>query len=160
MRLGALALPNRPGAEVWRQPLWQRPVLVLAALLTSACGSVVEVRPMATGRIDVAAYELRGGDLVLLKREAHKQCPQGADILRQAGRSEHRPAPPAHAGRLRRWAHAGGDWLAPPKRDAQLVVVCKESPGDLLLPAEAEAAADPGGEAAAAATPAPITVQW
>lgn len=155
-----MTLPSRPCAALWRQPLWQRPALVLTALLTSACGSVVEVRPMATGRIDVAAYELRGGDLVLLKREAQKQCPQGADILRQAGRSEHRPAPPAHAGRLRRWAHAGGDWLAPPKRDAQLVVVCKESPGDLLLPAEAEAAADPGGEAAVAATPAPITVQW
>ena len=155
-----MALPNRPGAAVWCQPLWQRPALVLAALLASACGSVVEVRPLATGRIDVAAYELRGAALVLLKREAQKQCPQGAEIQRQAGRSEHRPAPPADAGRLRRWAHASADWLAPPKRDAQLVVVCKESPGDLLLPAEAEAAGDPGGEAGVAAPPAPITAQW
>lgn len=113
---------------------------------------------MATGRPDVSAYELRGSDVALLKREAQKQCPQGADILRQAGRSDQRPAP--DAGRLSHWANATGNWLAPPKREAQLVVVCKEAPADLLLPALADAAADAGTDTPVAASLPPITVEW
>ena len=113
---------------------------------------------MATGRPDVSAYELRGSDVALLKREAQKQCPQGADILRQAGRSDQRPA--ADAGRLGRWANATGHWLSPPKREAQLVVVCKESAADLRLPALADEVADATADTPAAGPLPPITVEW
>lgn len=137
---------------------WRAPALAWAALLLNACGSVVEVRPLATGRPDVSAYELRGSDVALLKRTAQNQCPQGADILRQAGRSDQRPAP--DASRLSRWANATGNWLSPPTRDAQLVVLCKESAADLLLPALAVDAAEPGADPPAAAPLPPIAVEW
>lgn len=138
---------------------WQRLVLAGAALQLSACASLVEVRPMATGRPDVSAYELRGSDVAVLKREAQKQCPQGADILRQAGRSDQRPAA-ADAGRLGRWANATGNWLSPPRREAQLVVVCKEAAADLRLPALADEVADATADTPAAGPLPPITVEW
>lgn len=111
---------------------------------------------MATGRPDVSAYELRGSDVAQLKRQAQRQCPQGGDILRQAGRSDQRPAP--DGGHLSRWAHATGNWLAPPNREAQLVVVCKEVVADLLLPALVNDGAEPSPDAASAGPLPPITV--
>ena len=113
---------------------------------------------MATGRPDVSAYELRGSDVAQIRREAQKQCPQGGDILRQSGRSDQR-APP-DSGRLGRWAHATAHWLAPPKREAQLVVVCKQAAADRLLPALADDVAGPDPDTPAATPLPPITAEW
>ena len=103
--------------------LWVGSASLLAmAALCSACSSLVDVRPLATGRVDVSAYELRGAELAPLQREARRLCPQGGDILRQAGLDARHLS---DEGRLQRWMNATSEVLAPPKRHAQLVVMCK-----------------------------------
>ena len=137
-----------------------RPMVCCAPLLVAGCGSMMDVRPLATGRADVAAYELTGAELAPLRREAQRLCPQGGEILRQAGRDQR---PEAIDGRVRRWMNASGEWLTPPVRNAQLVVLCRESPGiQLLLAASkvADTAPGPADEAPAAAPLGPISVEW
>jgi len=125
----------------------------------TGCGSLVDVRTVATGRADVAAYELRGTDLAPLKREAQRLCPQGADILRAAGRDQR---PERDDTRLRRWASLAGEWIDPPQREAQLLLVCKDAPGGSLVPSvEQSAAAEAAARAAKAAPPiGPLNIEW
>jgi hypothetical protein len=138
----------------------------VAAALCAGCGSMIVAKPLATGRPDVAAYELQGDELPNLRREAMRLCPNGADVVRQAAFDQR---PEREDGRVRRWINATGEWLSPPKRMAQLVVVCKEVPDDVALPSRAQvaaAAASAAAEAAQARAPAPvppigpINVQW
>lgn len=133
-------------------------------LLVAGCGSMMDVRPLATGRADVAAYELSGTQLAPLRREAQRLCPQGGEILRQAGRDQQ---PEAIDGRMRGWVNTSREWLSPPIRNAQLVVLCRESPGSQGLLA-AKAVVDPTAgpvvdrvvEAPAAVPLGPISVEW
>jgi hypothetical protein len=120
----------------------------------------MDIRPLATGRSDVLAFELTGTDVAPLRREAQRLCPQGGEILRQAGRDQQ---PEKIDGRLRGWIQAGNEWIAPPQRAAQLVVLCREAPGAHLLAAAApaaEAASAPATEAAAGPPVGPLAVEW
>ena len=106
--------------SAWR-PVASRLAMVV---LATGCSAVVDVRSLATGRADVSAYELRGPELAMLQREARRRCPQGGEVLRQSGRDQR----PADAdGSLRQWMNATSEVLDPPKRQSQLVVVCKEA---------------------------------
>jgi len=128
------------------------------ALTLGACASVIDVLPMATGRVDMSAYTLRGPELGTLRREAARLCPQGGEILRQAGRDQ-RPAD--EDGRWRAVANATSALLDPPRRMAELVVVCKEDPGAAVLPAVAATGASAvAADAPPAAPIGPITVEW
>ena len=160
MAMVSLSARWRAGAGGQVTSAHWRLVVLAAPLLVSGCGSMMDVRPLATGRADVAAYELTGSELAPLRREAQRLCPQGGEILRQAGRDQR---PEATDGRMRRWVNASGDWLAPPIRNAQLVVLCRESPGSLLLlaaSAMADPASSPADDAPAAAPLGPISVEW
>jgi len=136
--------------------------LLAAVCLLGGCASLVDVRSLATGRSDVAAYELRGSDIAALRREARRLCPQGGEILRQAG---HDIRSAQDDSRLRRWANATGDWLNPPQREAQLMLVCKDDPALAGLAAVGDGAAVDGAAkvaAAAASAPpvGPLNVEW
>ena len=109
--------------------------LAVAALATG-CSAVVDVRSLATGRVDVPAYELRGPELAVLQREARRLCPQGGEVMRQSGRDQ-RPA--NNDGSLRQWMNAANEVLDPPKRQSQLVVVCKEAKDNTWAAATAPA---------------------
>lgn len=99
---------------------------------------MVELRPLATGRADTDAYELRGVDLAALKREAQRRCPQGAEVLRQAESGQSAGEP--EGGRLGRWMQVAATWVDPPVRQAQLLVVCRADPQRVALaPAPAPA---------------------
>lgn len=114
------------------------------------CAATLEVRTLATGRSDVSAYELNGGDLDLLRAEAERLCPLGGEIVRQFGHSK-RPEL-ADGGRWRRAVNATVRWFDPPRQSAQMVVVCRE-PGDrarLQAAAPAAKAAPPADHAASA----------
>lgn len=124
-------LLRRPG----RLLLW------LGTLAATACSTWVEVRPLATGRADVEAFELRGPDLAMLRREVLRRCPQGAEVLRQAARDQHTAAD--NDGGIARLALRVAAWVDPPQRDAQMMVLCKPSPDGATL-----ALARPAGDAA------------
>ena len=160
MAIASLPAPRQPGGGALVASARWRLVVLTAPLLASGCSSMMDVRPLATGRADVAAYELTGSELAPLRREAQRLCPLGGEILRQAGRDQR---PEAIDGRMRRWLNASGEWLTPPLRNAQLVVLCRELPGSQLLLA-ASAAADPASKPAdeppAAAPLGPISVEW
>ena len=130
-------------------------LLALGSLLC-ACSSLVDIRPLATGRVDVSAYELRGADLAPLQREARRLCPQGGDILRQAGLEARHERDEGH---LQRWMNATSEVLDPPKRHAQLVVMCKPAPSATSFAAQPPInLAEP---VAAAPIPlGPITAEW
>ena len=129
-----------------------------ACCALGGCASRIEVLPLATGRPDVTAYELRGPELAGLRREALRLCPQGAEVLRHAGRDER--TEPA-SGRLARWASATGDWLDPPRREAQLLMRCREQPSDGQLASAAERAAAEATARAQASPPiGPLAVEW
>ncbi len=129
--------------------------MAVAGLMTTGC-AVVDVRPLTTGRVDVAAYELRGPALAPLRREAQRLCPQGADILRQTNRDQ---LPADEAGRVGRWLQTAAAWVEPPRRAAQMMLVCKESAADLVLPAAAAAETAPT-DAPASLPAGPITAEW
>ena len=131
--------------------------LLALTVLCSACSSLVDIRPLATGRVEVSAYELRGAELAPLQREARRLCPQGGDILRQAGMDAR---PVDDEGRLRRWMIATSEVLDPPKRLAQLVVVCKPTPDAASFAAQPPAAAVAEPVAAAPMPVGPITAEW
>jgi hypothetical protein len=94
----------------------------LALLLLTACASTLDVRTLATERADQSAYELTGRDLSALRREASLLCPQGGEILRQTARDQRLEAVDS---RMERWVHWSSLWVAPPERNAQMVVLCK-----------------------------------
>ena len=167
---------RRPGLHGWPG---RAPVPALALLIgLGGCASPMELRTLATGRSDLVAYELSGADLGVLRREALQLCPQGAEILREGGH-EQRPEPADS--RAQRWANASSAWFDPPRRSAQLVVLCGSAGGGLLAPAPAATAtpAQPAtvvsattvmalgtpGRPAAAPAPAavpigPLSIEW
>lgn len=128
---------------------------LVVAVLATGCSAVVDVRSLATGRVDVSAYELRGPELAMLQREARRLCPQGGEVMRQSGRDQ-RPA--NSDGTLRQWMNATSELLDPPKRQSQLVVVCKESV-DNTWAATTSPAID-SAVAPAALPLAPLAVEW
>lgn len=129
----------------------------------AGCGTLLEVRPLATGRNDVLAYELIGADLGALRREAQRLCPQGGEILRQAAQDQ---TPEKIDGWPRGWMNSATAWMDPPQRAAQMMVVCRESAGQNLLQATAAgAAASAAGAGAAAEVSAgapvgPLNIEW
>ncbi len=173
LHVGRRALRPRcfPPRPLYRHRLcWQLPVALLAWASLQGCASLVEVRSLATGRVAVSAYELRGNELAPLQREARRLCPQGGEILRQSGRDL---VPEHDEGRVRRWLNNTSEWFDPPTRNAQLVVVCKVAPDDAVLASSAAASAATAATAAtadAAASAAshsiatvplgPLTVEW
>ena len=118
---------------------------------------------MATGRADMAAYELNGGDLHSLRSQAQRLCPLGGEIVREAG---HSLPPEASAGRWRSTVNTLAAWTEPPSRPAQLVVVCRKSGDhDKLQAVVAPAPVEPlttslSSELTAALPIGPINPEW
>jgi len=123
----------------------------------------MEIKPMATGQIDRPAYELTGGDLAALRREAQKLCTGGGDIVRQAAAGQR---PEAVDGRMQRWLNNTSALLDPPVQQAQLVVVCQPDRLRAVTalapaPAPAEASAPVLRTRPVAAAPiGPLTPEW
>ena len=113
-------LSARPVA--WKSAWLPTAIRLAVAVLSTGCSAVVDVRSLATGRVDVPAYELRGPELAVLQREARRLCPQGGQVVRQSG---HDQRPANGDGSLRQWMNVANKVLDPPKRQSQLVVVCK-----------------------------------
>ncbi len=114
----------------------------MAGSLTG-CAGQVSVAPLATGRVDIAAYELRGPGIEEVRNEAAKLCPQGAQVLRQS-QSGARALP--SAGMFQRVTGTLMATLDPPKMAAQLTILCGERPADRAIPpatVAADAAAPP-----------------
>jgi hypothetical protein len=137
--------------------------MLAAASLLGGCATRVDVRPMATGRSDVSAFEMNGGDVHTLRREAQRLCPLGGEIVREAG---HSLAPEADAGRWRSTVNTLVAWVEPPRRPAQLVVLCREGGDRYKLQAAAPAsplphpAALPTSDVTAALPVGPILPEW
>ncbi len=140
-------------------------LLVMLSSMLGGCATRVDVRPMATGRSDVSAYELNGADVHRLRQEAQRLCPLGGEIVREAS---HGLPPEADAGHWRSTLNTLAAWAQPPRRPAQMVVVCREG-GDryklqLAVPqqpvaAVARAATD-AAELTAALPVGPINPEW
>ncbi len=133
-------------------------LLVLPALLLIGCAGVIDVQPLATGRVTVAAYALRGPELAGLRLEATRLCPLGGEVLRLAGRNQ-RPVDPAET--RRDVMDIARELFDPPQRAAQLVVMCAEAPDAALLAARVT----PADPAVPAGAPlplpmGPIAVEW
>ena len=149
--------------------LWRLLGATAAAAGIAGCASAVDIRFLATGRANQPAYEMRGQDLAPLQREAQRLCPAGAEVLRQAVAGQARPAD--GASRVSRWLGQAGQWIDPPQRQAQLVVLCRAAPQDLLIvpqPAAAgplaaspqDATSGAPAEAVAAAPIGPVMPAW
>lgn len=145
------------GLEPLHQGLGHRLLWVACGLAAgSGCSTGLEVRHLATGRVDTEAFELRGPDLDQLRREALRRCPQGAEVLRQAERDQ-RAASAGADGRIERWMTRAAAWVDPPQREAQLLLVCKTSAkAEWLLPA---AAADPASRPKHTSAPVPESAE-
>lgn len=125
-------------------------VIALLPTLLAACSAVVDVRSLATGRVDVPAYALRGTDIAAVRREAEKLCPSGGEVVYQASRSQR--TVPAD-GRVKHWLQQAANVLDTPRGEAQMTVICSEMPGNRLL--LAAPAANPVATAAVKSAPAP-----
>lgn len=124
-----MRIEGRPAMRVGRMACVCRASLLTCALAAlTGCASTPDVRQLATGRADVSAYELNGGDLHGLRLAAQRLCPMGGEIVREAG---HSLPPEAEAGRWRSALNTLSAWMDPPRRPAQMVVLCRE-PGDRL----------------------------
>ncbi|OYV02457.1 MAG: hypothetical protein CFE45_00215 [Burkholderiales bacterium PBB5] len=106
------------------------------------CASPVTVMPLATGQVQVQAFELRGTDSQTLRQEAARLCAGAGDVLRESAASRQPPPPD---GRVALWGRWLGDAVMPSERHAQLVVRCAPQPDRRHLSA---AGAQPGGAAA------------
>ena len=122
-------------SEGWQRRLG-RLVCWLGPLAAAGCSTWVDVRPLATGRADVEAYELRGPELAMLRREVLRRCPQGAEVLRQAARDQQAAAENGGSvgGNIGGWMSRAPAWVDPPNREAQMVVLCKPNPQGVALP--------------------------
>ena len=137
------------------------------------CAATVEVRPLATGRVDIAAYELRGSDLAPLKREAQRLCPAGAEVVRQtvSGTTSVDMDETAWS----RWWVPLSLKLNSPVTQAQLTVQCRPAPQDRVIDAarlpapgaarwaalaQPEAATDGVPQPVAAAPIGPVMPEW
>ena len=135
----------------------------MAALAVSGCATPLDVRPLATGRSDLSAYELNGADVYSLRRAAQRLCPLGGDVVREAGFGL---PPEAEAGRWRSTLNTLAAWVEPPRRPAQLVVLCREAGDRASLQAAAPRlqqpapAAEPTAEVTAALPVGPILPEW
>lgn len=114
--------------------LCHRTLVLAAGLGLAGCVSTMEIRALATGRAEVAAYELTGADPAALRREAQRLCPAGGEVLRASSQDQ---VPEAVDGRIRGWLNAAATRLHPPQRSAQLMVLCRESAGAGALRADA-----------------------
>ena len=135
----------------------------MLALGLAGCATQPDVRQLATGRSDVSAYELNGADVHRLRREAQRLCPMGGEIVREAG---HSLPPEAEAGRWRSTMNTLAAWAEPPRRAAQLVVLCRE-PGDrsklqaAVIPTPvAPPVAAPAAEWTAGLPVGPVNPEW
>jgi len=144
-------------------PRWRAAVLAGLVLSAAGCATRLEVRPLATGRGDVSAYELNGADVQTLRSAAQQLCPLGGEIVREAG---HSLPPEAAAGHWRSTLNTLAAWAEPPRRPAQMVVVCREG-GDrykLQAAAPARPVAQPAAvrspELTAALPVGPINPEW
>ena len=145
-----------------------RLMLWLGPLAAAGCSTWVDVRPLATSRADVQAFELRGPDLAVLRREVLRRCPQGAEVLRQAARDSQAAAD--NDGRITRWMNRAAAWVDRPQREAQMMVLCKpHSVGVTLAQARPVDEAAPGAPTEPALTAdnnaallptGPITPEW
>lgn len=106
------------------------PLLMLSLTLLAGCSTVVNVRSLATGRVEVAAYALRGADIPALQREADMLCPRGGEVVYQASRNQR--TVPADS-RVKHWLQQATSWLDTPRGEAQMMVVCSELQGNRLL---------------------------
>ncbi len=118
--------------------------LLVSILALTGCASQVRIAPLATGRIDVAAYELRGPSLDAVRHEAARLCPQGAEVLRQSQSG----AVTLPAASMLQRVGVLVDTLDPPRTEAQLMVLCKERRADRTI--ASTAAASPAASASAA----------
>lgn len=149
--------PPTQAGPVWRG-CGRAGLLALSLPLVAACSAVVDVRPLATGRVDVAAYTLRGADLAPVRQEAERLCPRGGEVVYQASRGQHKV--PAE-GRVNRWLQTGTAWLDTPRNQVQMTVVCNEMPGDRVL--MATPAPRPADKSPAPPQPAalgPLAIEW
>lgn len=119
----------------------------------AGCASSLDIRPLATGRVDLAAYELRGQDLAPLQREAQRLCPAGAEVLRHAVAGQTRQIDSSSP--VSRWLGQAGRWMDPPQAQAQMVVLCRAMPQDSLI--APGGVPPPAGLAAAAPRPSPAS---
>lgn len=131
-------------------PLAAIVVVVLASGL-AGCASTVDLRPLATGRADASAWQLQSDDPDALQREARRLCPLGGTVLHSSVAG--RVADPADS-RWQRWLQASVAWMDPPRREAQMVLVCREGAD------RSQIAAAPVGPASAAAQPKPASGGW
>ena len=106
--------------------------VVALAVVVTGCATPVDVRPLATGRRDASAFELKGADAHTLRLAAQRLCPNGGEIVREAG---HSLPPEAEAGRWRSTLNTLAAWAEPPRRAAQLVVVCRDVGDRAVVPA-------------------------
>ena len=111
-----------------------RLVPLCGLLALAGCASTLDVRTLATARADQSAFELTGRDLAALRREAGLLCPKGGEILRQTARDQRLEAADS---RLERWVHLSSQWITPPERQAQLMVLCHPVADRHLLAAAA-----------------------
>ena len=101
--------------------------------LVMGCAATVEVRPLATGHVDIAAFELRGNDLAPLRREAQRLCPAGAEVLRQAVSGTSRVD--MDDSFVSRWWVPLSLKLDAAATHAQLTVLCRPAPQDRVIDA-------------------------
>lgn len=138
-------------------------IVLVAAALVGGCATRLDVRPLATGRSDVSAFELNGADVHTLRQEARRLCPLGGEIVREAG---HSLPPETDAGRWRSTLNTLAAWAEPPRRPAQMVVLCREGGDRYTLQAAMPAApvpqpaVVPASEVTAALPVGPILPEW
>ncbi len=134
-------MPDRPAGGV-ADPLRRRCTRLMSGLglllAVAGCSSVVRVQPLATSRVEVAAYNLRGPSLDALRHEAARLCVNGGEVLRQSQSGSRRAATD---GPQSRWASSAMDWVDPPQGEAQMMVVCRAQAADrAIAPAPVPAA--------------------
>ncbi len=137
-------MPDRPAGGV-ADPLRRRCTRLISGLglllAVAGCSSVVRVQPLATSRVEVAAYNLRGPSLDALRHEAARLCANGGEVLRQSQSGSRRAATD---GPQSRWASSAMDWVDPPQGEAQMMVVCRAQAADrAIAPVPAAPAAPP-----------------
>ncbi|MEK8052280.1 hypothetical protein AACH10_18660 [Ideonella sp. DXS22W] len=121
-------MPRLRHTPAARAPALRRGALACSLLTLAACGQV-QVRTLATGEVERPAYALGGGSMAQLRDEAQRLCPNGAEVLRQSQRIDGaRGSPPAESW-YGRWWQATQTTVAPPRHDAQLLVLCQATPG-------------------------------
>ena len=163
MRLTAAPMRASPTMPSERSRVGGAGLLPVLALGLAGCATQPDVRQLATGRHGVSAYELNGGDVHRLRREAQRLCPLGGEIVREAG---HSLPPEAEVGRWRSTWNTLAAWAEPPRRPAQLVVLCREAGDRHKLQAAAAPVpaappvVQPSAEWTAALPVGPVNPEW